>query len=152
MGAGVVHWEINASDGPRLQKFFADLFDWKVDAANPMAYGMVDTNVKLGINGGIGQVEPGARAGAIFYVQVEDLQTYLNKAESLGGRVLTPPKEIPGVVTFAVFTDPEGNAIGLIKGPQTVTVKAAPRKRAAASRKAKPRARAKAAPRRRRRK
>ena len=34
----------------------------------------------------------------------------------MGGKVLMPPTEIPNVVTLAMFADPDGNAIGLIKG------------------------------------
>jgi len=50
------------------------------------------------------------------YVQVDDLQAYLDKAETLGGKTLVPPTEIPNTVTFAMFQDPEGNMIGLLKG------------------------------------
>lgn len=50
-----------------------------------------------------------------FYVQVDDLDAYLKKAESLGGRTVVPPTEIPNMVTFAMFADPDGNAVGLIK-------------------------------------
>ncbi len=50
-----------------------------------------------------------------FYVAVPDLAACLAKAESLGGKTLVPPTEIPGMVTFALFQDPEGNPIGLVK-------------------------------------
>jgi predicted enzyme related to lactoylglutathione lyase len=51
-----------------------------------------------------------------IYVQVPDLQAALDQAVALGGKVLMPPTEIPGVVTLAMFADPEGNVIGLTKG------------------------------------
>jgi predicted enzyme related to lactoylglutathione lyase len=31
MGNPVVHFEIIAKDGPKLQSFYADLFDWKIE-------------------------------------------------------------------------------------------------------------------------
>jgi predicted enzyme related to lactoylglutathione lyase len=34
----------------------------------------------------------------------------------LGGKVVVPPTEIPGVVTFAQFTDREGNVIAPDQG------------------------------------
>ena len=40
----------------------------------------------------------------------------LNKAESLGGKTIMPPTEIPDYVTIALFADPHGNTIGLVKG------------------------------------
>ena len=142
MGAPVVHWEINAKDGKRAQEFYSGLFGWKVDANNPMNYGMVDTSVKMGINGGIGQVKPGEPSSTIFYVQVEDLPGCLSNVERLGGRVVVPTTEVPGVVTFAVFADPEGNTVGLVKGPQTPPKKAAAPRKAAKKAKAKPKAKA----------
>jgi predicted enzyme related to lactoylglutathione lyase len=51
MAAPVVHFEILGRNGPALQRFYRDLFDWK----------------------------------------------------------------IPDMVTFALFTDPDGNLIGLVK-------------------------------------
>lgn len=114
MGKPVVHWEIIGRDGERLQRFYTELFGWKVNANNPMKYGLVDTGGEGGINGGIAAAEDGH--GVTFYVQVGDLQAALDRAESLGGRTLTSPTEIPNMVTFAVFADPEGNRIGLVKG------------------------------------
>ena len=115
MGYPVVHFEIAAQNPPELQKFYGHLFDWNIDANNPMDYGMVMTGGEGGINGGIGASQGGA--GCVrFYVQVPDLQAALDKAEGLGGKTLMPPTEIPNVVTIAMFADPEGNQIGLIKG------------------------------------
>lgn len=118
MGKPVVHWEVTGKDGKRLQKFYAELFDWQVDANNPMDYGVVDTGGK-GINGGIAAAQEGA-GGVTFYVEVEDLEEYLQTAERLGGRTLMSPttvmgqKDQPGV-QLAMFADPEGNRIGLVK-------------------------------------
>ena len=113
----VVHWEITGKDGPKLQKFYADLFGWHVDANNPMNYGMVDTHSEHGINGGIAP-EQEATTRVTVYVEVDDLQAYLDKAESLGGKTIMPPTEIPDTVTLAMFTDPEGNVTGLVKSEQ----------------------------------
>ena len=112
MGKPVVHFEIYGKDAGKLQKFYADLFDWEIHADNPMNYGMVHTGAEdKGIGGGIAQ---GDRRVNIV-VEVDDLQKYLETAESLGGKTVTPPTEIPGVVTFAEFSDPEGNVIGMAK-------------------------------------
>ena len=51
---------------------------------------------------------------SIIYVQVDDLQASLEKAESHGGQTLVPPRPIPsGMGSFALFLDPNGNCIGL---------------------------------------
>lgn len=131
MGAPVVHWEINARDARRLQKFYATLFDWTIDTENPLRYGMVLTKAGTGINGGIGQNDPFTPApGVTFYVEVGDAEAALDRAVSLGAKIITPVTEIPGMVTFALFQDPEGNVIGLLKElrVRAVPVRAAKRR------------------------
>jgi predicted enzyme related to lactoylglutathione lyase len=59
MGQPVVHFEVMGDDGDKLRSFYSDLFDWKINADNPMNYGIVDRdgNVNgdgIGIGGGIG--------------------------------------------------------------------------------------------------
>jgi uncharacterized protein len=109
----VVHFEVVGTDGQKLQKFYGDLFDWKINADNPMNYGIVD-NGGDGINGGIGPSQSG-QAHVTFYVSVDDPQAYLDKAEQLGGKTVMPVTEIPNMVTFALFADPEGNMVGVVK-------------------------------------
>lgn len=116
MGRPVVHFEINAKDSKKVGSFYSELFDWKIDYNNPMGYGMVDTGAEGAISGGIGQSDGNTPTYLSVYVQVDDLQAYLDKAEKLGGKTLVPPTEIPNTVTFAMFQDPEGNMIGLLKG------------------------------------
>lgn len=117
MANPVVHFEVLGKDGPKLQKFFGDLFGWKINTDNPMSYGLVDTGVEGAIGGGIGGVPEGQPAGVVtFYVQVDDLDAALKRAEQLGGRTVNPPMEVPGGPRLAHFADPEGNVVGLVTG------------------------------------
>jgi predicted enzyme related to lactoylglutathione lyase len=109
----VVHWELQSRVPEKQQQFFSDLFGWKIDANNPMNYGMVSSGGKDAINGGIGATEDQPRV--TVYVQVEDINETLAKAESLGARTLMPRTDI-GMVIMAQFGDLEGNVIGLIEG------------------------------------
>ncbi|MCI0439826.1 MAG: VOC family protein [Chloroflexi bacterium] len=118
MAHPVVHWEITAKDAKKLSGFYTSLFDWKINV-NPMPnsteYNYVVTDGEGGINGGIFQAPENMPTYVTFYVQVDDLQKYLDKAESLGGKALFPPTPIPGMGAFAMFGDPAGNTIGLFK-------------------------------------
>lgn len=118
MAAPVTHFEIMTRDAQRVKEFYATLFGWTFNEFPEMGYGMVDTGVKMGINGGIGQVQENQSPCVTFYVQVEDLQAHLDKAVSLGATVVVPLTDVPGVVTFAQIQDPAGNMVGLLKGPQ----------------------------------
>ncbi len=87
-----------------------------------MNYGLVNaagngTEVGKGsIGGGVAAAQEGAPPSVTFYVQVPDLDATLKKVASMGGKTIVPPTEIPNMVTFAMFQDPEGNAVGLVKG------------------------------------
>ena len=110
----VVHFEVHSKDAERSKKFFSDLFGWHVDSNNPINYGMVDTHTEgKGINGGIAAAEGPAQV--IFYVEVDDINAYLQKVESLGGKTIMPRTEIPDTVTLALFSDTDGNTIGIVE-------------------------------------
>lgn len=113
-GAGhpVVHWEITARDPQALHTFYESVFGWKIDANNPMRYGMVTAGGD-GINGGIGPAQ--GMPGVTFYVRVPDLDAALQRIGELGGSTVVQPTVISNMVTFAVFTDPQGNRIGIVK-------------------------------------
>ena len=114
MANPVNHFEILGSDGAALQKFYGDLFGWSIDANNPMNYGIVAPS-EGGIGGGVAASMDGS-AMVTVYVQVDDLQAALDRAESLGGKTVMPPMDVPGGPTIAQFTDPAGNLIGLALG------------------------------------
>jgi len=121
MGQPVVHFEIIGRDGKKLQDYYSELFEWRIDADNPMNYGMVDReqNVNsdgVGIGGGVGVGPEGYEGHVTFYVEVPDVEAALAKAESLGGSRLMGPDEVPGGgPVIGQFSDPEGHAIGLIQ-------------------------------------
>jgi predicted enzyme related to lactoylglutathione lyase len=107
----VTHFEIVGKDAKKLQAFYGGLFGWPIDANNPMAYGMVQPQEGRGTGGGIGP-SPDGQARVTFYVEVDDLQAYLDKAVASGGSVVVPVTKTEDV-SFALFADPEGNVIGL---------------------------------------
>jgi len=124
MGQAVVHFEVVGKDGEKLQRYYAELFGWNVNADNPMQYGMVDAkdNTSMtgdnGIGGGIGQGPDGYEGHVTFYVAVPDVEQALQKAESLGGTRVMGPEKLMDMVELGQFKDPEGNVIGLVKDQQ----------------------------------
>jgi uncharacterized protein len=113
MSNPVVHFEVVGIDAAALQSFYSQVFDWKIDANNPLQYGSVKAEPG-GIGGGVCPTVDGSTR-TMFYVGVADLQTTLDRAEALGGTTIMPPVDIPGGPKIAVFNDPEGNRIGLMK-------------------------------------
>ena len=116
MGAPVVHFEIMGGEGTGLEKFYRELFGWKINSNNPMKYGLVETGGGPGgINGGVGPAKDGSKRVSI-YARVEDLQATLDRAERLGAETILPPSEVPGGPKLAMFADPAGNITGLFQG------------------------------------
>ena len=117
MGKPVVHLEIIGKDPTALRKFYAELFDWKVgEPMGPeMGYYALVSPESSGIGVGIGS-EMGGGNRTTAYVEVADPKATLEQAAAMGGKVLMEPMEIPGAdTTIAMFSDPEGNLIGLTK-------------------------------------
>ena len=58
MGNPVTWFEITGRDGAKLQSFYSELFDWKMDTNNAASYGVVDTGGAIG--GGVGATADGS--------------------------------------------------------------------------------------------
>ncbi len=107
----VVHFEIGCRDIAKTQEFYKKLFDWKIDAMGPAAMIAAETG---GIGGHMTALGHEPEHYTIFYVSVDDVAGYLEKAKALGAKTLVPPVDIP-TGTFAWMQDPEGNTVGLWK-------------------------------------
>jgi uncharacterized protein len=121
MGRAVVHFEVVGKDPDAAQAFYASMFGWKIDADNPMKYGLVQREDNLnkdgiGIGGGIGAGPEGYGGHVTFYVEVPDVEAALAQAEQLGGSRMMGPEDVAEGVQIGLFGDPEGHIVGVIKG------------------------------------
>jgi len=105
----VVHFEIGCRDSAKTQEFYKQLFDWKISVLGPAAMIAAESG---GIAGHITALGHDPQHYTIFYVGVDDVAAYLEKAGRLGAKTLVGPIEIP-TGTFAWMQDPEGNTVGL---------------------------------------
>jgi uncharacterized protein len=112
MGTQVIHVEVVGKDGPKLQKFYSDVFGWKLDTNNPGGYGMYRQD--NGLTGGFGASSDGGAGHVTFYVHTDNPQDVLDKATANGGRVLMPLTEVAPETTVALFADPEGHVVGIM--------------------------------------
>jgi predicted enzyme related to lactoylglutathione lyase len=110
MANPVLHCEIGCKDSKATQEFYAKLFQRKIAEAGPAA--MVDAGTgPTGHSTGLGH-EPFHYP--IFYLAVDDVQGYSDKATKRGGKIRVPPVPIP-TGTFAWIQDPAGKTVGLWK-------------------------------------
>jgi len=109
----IVHVEIPAANVEAAGKFYADLFGWKISPMPEMNYTMFEAG-DGDEYGGFPQVSENNPAGQVLvYIHSDDIEADLKKVEKLGGKVLHPKAEIPGMGWFGVFQDPTGNVLAL---------------------------------------
>lgn len=114
---GPAWFDISTPDAPRARRFFQGLFGWPVNAIDE-TYALVGDGGEPA--GGIGQAGPEAPyTGIVVYFPVDDVDSALARAESLGGTRVLDPTDTP-VSRIAVFTDPDGNRVGVVQ-PLTAT-------------------------------
>jgi len=111
----IVHWELMGPDGDALSAFYSGMFDWDPQPVEGFAgYNLVDAE-QTGVGGAVGQGPEEMPNYLTIYIEVEDITEHLGKIEAAGGSTLVPRTELPGMVTFAQFADPAGNAVGLVE-------------------------------------
>ena len=100
---------IPVSDVDASKAFYGALFDWTFgEPSMPARYSTIDQN-----RGGIWDTSQlGAENWAIFYVQVDDVQTAIERAQQLGATVAVPVID-NGMIEFAHLADPLGNRFGI---------------------------------------
>jgi predicted enzyme related to lactoylglutathione lyase len=112
MGNPVTHFEVLGQDAGALQSFYGQAFGWEMQDVMEGSYYMA--NPGSGVNGGVGKAPEGP-GHVTFYVEVSDPGVTLDKISQLGGRTIQEPTDVPGGPTIALFADPEGHVVGLVK-------------------------------------
>jgi uncharacterized protein len=119
----VIHFEIPADDVEKLSKFYGKLFGWKiVKMPGPIEYWGIQTVpvdeqgmlLRNGVNGGI-MKRQNPEHKPVNYIAVESVDKYVKKIEELGGRVVVPKMEVPGVGWWALALDPDGNQFAIMQ-------------------------------------
>jgi len=107
-------FDICSPDARRAQTFYQELFDWPVKVLHD-GYALIGAAEEP--TGGIGQDGPDRPyTGIVVYFRVDDVDAALDRAQRLGGGRRMEPMAIEGRGRIAVFTDPDGNPVGLV-GP-----------------------------------
>jgi predicted enzyme related to lactoylglutathione lyase len=113
----VVHFEIPADDPQRAVGFYEKVFGWKITRwEGPMEYWLISTGPEdePGIDGGLARRES-PETGVENTIDVDDVDAFVAKIESHGGKVLRPKSAVPGVGWLAYCQDTEGNRFGIMQ-------------------------------------
>ena len=110
---GFCHIEIPSKDLSRAKAFYGDVFGWKISAWEGASnYLMFETGE--GVGGGFTtEFDLSKKAGILLYILAEDIPATLEKIAKYGGKTVLPKTQIPNVGYYAIFSDAEGNQMGL---------------------------------------
>ena len=109
--------ELGTSDTEKAGEFYTNVFGWtKVSFPGPVEY-TIFNNEDRG-NGGMYKIT--AEMGPIpphwlVYFAVDDCDAKVQQATEIGGSVMKPADDIPGIGRFAILNDPQGAAFAIIK-------------------------------------
>ena len=115
---GAVSWaELMTSDISAARRFYEALFGWETE--DYPGEGMDYVMVKVGGEavGGMMALPPecaGTPPAWGIYVTVADVDATARQVEALGGKLLRPPRDIPGIGRFCVLQDPQGATLHAI--------------------------------------
>jgi predicted enzyme related to lactoylglutathione lyase len=111
-----VYVQLQTQDLPRAKKFYASLFDWKLQEGPDPENDYTEIVVGEGTAGGMmGSPAPGTPSHWLPYAAVDDIHAMTSKAAKLGAAILVGPTEAPGKGWFSVILDPTGAALALWK-------------------------------------
>ena len=119
----IVHFEIPVDDVEKLRKFYSELFGWKIEKMpGPMEYWTIKTvpvdekgePIRQGVNGGM-MKRQNPEHKPVNYILVESVEEYSEKIGALGGKIVVPKMEVPGICWWALAIDPEGNQFAIMQ-------------------------------------
>jgi uncharacterized protein len=113
MANPVMQFQILSKAPDDTAQFYSSLFDWKINANNPLGYRQIDTGSAAGIQGGIWPAPPQAPSSVQLFIAVADLKVAIQNAEALGAKVIIPATTLPEGDEMAVILDPQGMSFGL---------------------------------------
>jgi predicted enzyme related to lactoylglutathione lyase len=126
--SGVVWWELESADPVGTQRFYGELFGWTFERAFENSeldreYWLIRSDGRS--IGGLQAARPGApppQAGTRLYVEVDDLEATLARAE-LAGATVERGRTFLGSddFWFANVLDPQGISLGLWTSKPEVT-------------------------------
>jgi uncharacterized protein len=125
-GAGIVNepgalsWnELRSPDPSAVKDFYANVLGWTYQETD-MGGGLTYTSIRVGEKSNGGMIPSAVLGGDMpphwgVYFAVENTDDEVKRAESLGGKVLAPPMDVP-MGRFAPLVDPQGAAFSIFSG------------------------------------
>jgi predicted enzyme related to lactoylglutathione lyase len=103
-------YELMTSDTTAAGKFYSDVVGWTTQVM-PGGDGQPYTIFNLGNVGIAGMLNIPGHTAWVGYISVDDVDAHIEKIVEAGGKLLRPATDVPGMLRFAVMSDPQDAAI-----------------------------------------
>jgi predicted enzyme related to lactoylglutathione lyase len=116
MDGAVVRVDIPSDDLQESREFYREVFGWTFTQDDETAGRYLYWHDPAGFSGGFSQfIAPGEGTGIVLYLHSTDLDESFKRINRAGGKSIDFTMEIDGgSARVGLFTDPQGNLMGLI--------------------------------------
>jgi predicted enzyme related to lactoylglutathione lyase len=101
-------YELMTSDTKAAGKFYSEVVGWTTQEMN--AGNMNYTTFNIDGTGIAGMLTIPGHVAWIGYISVDDVDEHIDKIVDAGGKLWKPATDVPGMLRFAVMSDPQGAA------------------------------------------
>lgn len=102
-------YELMTSDTQAAGKFYSSVLGWTpVEVPGSGEFPYITFNI--GDIGIAGMLKLEGHTAWIGYIAVDDVDAHVEKIVEAGGKLWKPATDVPGMLRFAVFSDPQGAA------------------------------------------
>jgi predicted enzyme related to lactoylglutathione lyase len=105
-------YELMTNDTQSAGKFYSDVVGWTTHEM-PSPGGQSYTTFNIGNVGMAGMLTIPGHVAWIGYIVVDDVDAHVEKIVEAGGKLWKPATDVPGMLRFAVMSDPQGAAIAI---------------------------------------
>ncbi|WP_224361562.1 VOC family protein [Hyalangium versicolor] len=113
-----VWYDLMTTDAAAAKAFYTEIIGWKTQRWEQAGYEMWAVGEQT-VGGMMALPDEAKKMGArphwLAYIETDDVDATVKKAEQLGGKVHHPPTDIPTVGRFATLADPQGASFAVFK-------------------------------------
>lgn len=110
-----IHVEIPSANLQRAAKFYHEVFGWNMNYVAEADYMLFETGGA--INGAFyHSPQHAGRQGVVVYVEITNIEETLALIEQNGGATVVNKTPVEEMGSFALFSDPDGNVLGIWEG------------------------------------
>ena len=106
-------YELMTSDTKAAGNFYSEVVGWTTQEMASPGGGPPYTTFNLDSVGIAGMLNLPGHSAWIGYIAVDDVDAHIDKIVEAGGKLLRPAADVPGMLRFAVMSDPQGAAIAV---------------------------------------